>query len=284
MTMRGRSAGGRWSIRWIVRGWGGAVRGAPWQFAHAGGVVAWCFKSRLTCGWFMGTFRAPAIPPAFQSQSYGVIIMNAARKLSERLRANNIDRFFYLTALANLKSILAHGILCRNAAGKLPHVDISDRDVQRHRGDLHRYVPLFFADNTPMLYVCTEERDDVVLLEVSTDAVNRNGVWFTDGNAAAIKSGRTTEYDNPEDLEKLDWEIIFSCNPATGTDRHGRDWKRIRAAEMLIPGKCPATHIQGVYFQRRLPKNMREKLREIRDNSPHSREIFLKPSLTPQGI
>lgn len=200
--------------------------------------------------------------------------MNAMKKFSECLRDYGVTGLFYLVALANLKSILKRGILCHIDAEKLPHVNISDHRVQLRRGDVHRYVPLFFADNTPMLYNACNARLDVVLLEISTAAADCEGVRFSDGNVAA---GETSVYDKPEDLEKLDWSILLSPEGAWTKDR-----KRIRQSEALIPENCPAKHIQGVYFQKRLPQDLCAKLREILHNAPH--EIFLKPSLAPGGI
>lgn len=211
--------------------------------------------------------------------------MNTTKKFSEHLRDYGVNWLFYMVALRNLKWILGRGVLCRIRAEEWQHQtghrfeDISDHDVQRHRWDVHRYVPLFFVDNTPMLYNACNARHDVVLLEISTEAANCHGVRFSDGNAA---SSGTTIYEDTGDLEKLDWAIVLSPNPATATDRHGRNWVRIRHSEVLIPRNCPAKHIQGVYFQSRLPENLRAELQETLHNAPH--EIFLKPSLAPGGI
>ncbi|MDA7967909.1 MAG: DUF4433 domain-containing protein [Gammaproteobacteria bacterium] len=202
------------------------------------------------------------------------------KHFSEYLRDHHVASLFYLTPLANLESILAHGILCLHAAGGLRREDISNDAVQRRREKWHGHVPLFFADNTPMLYEVCRSNLFAVLLEISTAVANCGDVWFSDGNVA---SGESKEYNDPVALEKLDWSIIRSGEPAFGTDRHGRNWKRIRAAEVLIPGKCSAEHIQGVYYQPE-PECIREKLQKILDNSPHSREISLKPDLTPRGI
>ncbi|MGR3983709.1 MAG: DUF4433 domain-containing protein [Gammaproteobacteria bacterium] len=205
------------------------------------------------------------------------------QKLSEHFRNHGVTHLFYMTSRKNLDSILEHGILCRIRAEELQHqtgrefADISNKYVQKRREKYIWDVPLFFADNTSMLYTVCKKHRDLILLEISTESANCDGVQFSDGNVAAAESGRTEIYDSPEDLKKLNWDILLSsCRARWG------DWKRIRQAEVLIPENCPATYIQGVYFQPRLPEELRAKLREILDNSPH--EIFLESTLTPGGI
>ncbi|MDA7969688.1 MAG: DUF4433 domain-containing protein [Gammaproteobacteria bacterium] len=195
--------------------------------------------------------------------------------LSKQLLIYGVTRLFYLTPLANLESILSRGILSRHAAAQLAHEDISDQDVQNRRGNLHSYVPLYFAANTPMLYVCANQYSEIVLLQISPDVANIEKVCFADGNAAA---SATYIGNDPEKLAKFKWRIIFSPRGYSWGD-----WKRIKSAELLVPNVCPPAHIQGVYYQPK-PESIREKLQKILDNSPHSREIFLKPDLTPQGI
>ena len=202
---------------------------------------------------------------------------------SEHLAEHGVVGLFYLTSFKNLESILERGILCRQSAKKYQSDDISLEDVQRLRKAYHSKVPLFFASNTPMLYhVCTKDgrNYDVVMLEISPDVANRAGVSFFDENAAASDANK---YTDPSDLHKLDWHVIHSPAPAWGTDRHGRNWKGARSAEIHIPDVCPASYLRKIYFQSNLVDG-RSKLSKIIADSPQSHEILLTDSLTPTGI
>ncbi len=198
---------------------------------------------------------------------------------SEHLAKHDVTNLFYMTTLDNLESILKRGILCRRSAGKYPYNDISSNSVQSRRVKYHSFVQLFFADNTPMIYVCTDSNSEqcrkIILLEIASEVANCTGVVFFDGNAAAHE---TQQYNDPRDLNKLDWKIIFSPRGAWG-----EQWKRIRAAEIHIPECCPASCIQGVYFQSRLTGG-HSKITKILNEFPALHKIFVKDSLTSTGI
>jgi len=116
--------------------------------------------------------------------------------LSEHLAHFGATRLWNVTHLENLKSILEQGILARNALPDGQTVrDISDQDAQSRRTkmrvhdsdllvDPHDYVPLFIADNTPMLYVVSQS-PEVILLEIQSAVADGDGVFFSDGNVAS---------------------------------------------------------------------------------------------------
>lgn len=194
---------------------------------------------------------------------------------SKHLAKYNVTRLFYLTSLENFDSILERGILCKEDAAPYQVHDISDRSVQSRRSEYHSHVPLFFADDTAMLYNCVKKYDNVILLEIMPEATDCEGVLFFDGNAASVA---TQKYNAPEDLGKLDMDILFSRGPAFFGER-----KRIRAAEVHIPRVCEASYIKGIYFQQRLSGGW-TRIGEIIDNCPQSCKIFVKNSLTEHGI
>lgn len=193
---------------------------------------------------------------------------------SQHLASHNVTSLFYLTSVDNLEPILKRGILCRELAQEHEYADISCNSVQRRRIGYHSHVPLFFTDNTPMLYVCVKTSADVILLEIASEVTNRDGVMFFDGNAAA---GQTLQYNDPTDLNLLDWKVIHSRRGA-----YGSSWKRIRSAEVHIPQVCPASYITGVYFQLNLDGGY-SKLQKIINDSPQSHDIFIDDSLTRTG-
>lgn len=117
--------------------------------------------------------------------------------------------------------------------------DISDSAVQALRKDFHMYVPLFFADNTPMLYnIFKENRNNICLLEINKDVIELEHVMFSNGNVA---SQETETYGSLEGFTSEEWEIIYSRHPA-----YWQKWKRIRSAEVLVLYKVPVKYIKSV--------------------------------------
>ncbi len=175
--------------------------------------------------------------------------------LSEHLKAYGIISLWNVTHLYNLESILSNGILCKNLICKrsLNYEDISNQRVQSRRHpiydsngkiifDPHDHVPLFFVDNTPMLNLTSRGNSEVILLEISTQAADTTGVRFSNANIAASDHRL---YTDPNDLQNLDWNIIKSRRGASFTD----EWKRKRAAEVLIPQICPPSFIKVIHVR-----------------------------------
>lgn len=152
----------------------------------------------------------------------------------------NIECFWYITSVDNLESIFENGILCRTLIEEygISATDISYSTVQRRRVEYHDYVPLFFADNTPMLYVVFKEQyENVCLLEINKGVMEIEGVKFSNGNVA---SEETVVYDSLDDITNEEWEIIYSRHP-TYWDR-----KRIRSAEVLVPDEVSVEYITSI--------------------------------------
>jgi len=117
--------------------------------------------------------------------------------------------------------------------------DISDRSVQARRKDFHLYVPLFFADNTPMLYTVFKYKyENVCILEINNGVMDTEGVKISNGNVACQN---TEIYDSLEELTDEEWSIINSRSSA-----YSKEWKRIRAAEILVPYKVPVESITSI--------------------------------------
>ena len=158
-----------------------------------------------------------------------------------------IKKFWYITSINNLVSIFKRGILCRAEINKaeinkfeIPTTDISNRGVQKHRKGFHQLVPLFFADNTPMLYIKMKEASDAIcLLEIDKAVKDLDDVQFSNGNVA---SQNTEIYNSLDSFTNEEEEIIFSRNPA-----YWNKWKRIRSAEVLVPTKVKPKFIKSIF-------------------------------------
>jgi len=189
-----------------------------------------------------------------------------------------IRHFWYITTIDNLKSMLTYGILSRKKTRSinLTFEDISDGRVQQRRASYHDCVPLFFADNTPMLYkVFWSYRKNLCLLEISHRILERKNLKFCDGNIASSETGI---YDSLSKIPAENWYIIFSNSPAYGIDSAGRNWKRIRAAEVLVPNRVPASLIKSISVPEQASCDTVERiLRKLK------KKISIYNNLTPQG-
>lgn len=167
-------------------------------------------------------------------------------KLEETLEKYVRYNLYHLTHKDNLNDIVSYGLCSREMLeiDSFDFVDISDHSVQRRRINYHQYVPLFFADNTPMLYVTFDKYDEkVVLIEIDKKIIlnPKLHIIISDGNIACSESKYLESFDinqRIEFLKKMDWNIINNQGGA-----FSREWKRIRSAEVLVYGK-----ISNYYF------------------------------------
>ncbi len=164
---------------------------------------------------------------------------------------------YHMTHLGNLPGILQAGGLLphrRLRGGGLPYTDIAHHRVQDRRaqtgvpcgpgGDLHDYIPFYFAPRSPMLYVISRggvegydgSQQPVVHL-VSTVAVVAEagiGYVFTDGHAIMAW---TEFHTDPARLDAVDWDVMSAQYWADTNEDPDR--KRRRQAEFLVHGFCP---------------------------------------------
>ena len=122
-------------------------------------------------------------------------------------------------------------------------------------GTIGEHVSFYFAGHSPMLYkihtgygVPQEHQRDIVYICCKLDSLVGLGLpyLFTDGQANTSRaSGRTQEYAELKDLEKLDWNVIpLQFWRDTEEDR---DRERKKQAEFLIKGHVPVASFQGIY-------------------------------------
>ena len=93
--------------------------------------------------------------------------------------------------IANIPSVLVHGILSHEGATKLKHHSVAmqaiqdKRDVKSVPGGLrlHQYANLYFHARNPML--SARRHEDVCVLRLSTEVLNLQGTVIADQNAAS---------------------------------------------------------------------------------------------------
>jgi hypothetical protein len=171
---------------------------------------------------------------------------------------------YHLTSGRNLRSILTNKGLLSNAAVKrlgIDYTNIAYTNVQRRRlntevrqppwGNLHDYVPFYFAPRSPMLYVIhrgnvdgyTEGQEYLIYLKTTVQIIQSHNLEFvfTDGHAIVDFS---EFYKDIDDLKYVDWEIMMEKYWAD-TDED-KDRSRRRQAEFLVHDFVPWSLIQEI--------------------------------------
>lgn len=137
---------------------------------------------------------------------------------------------YHITDFSNLESILRQGGLLSNNLVREKGVDyenIAHTNIQKRRlnktvplppyGNLHDYVPFYFAPKSPMLYAIykgqvegyEKGQDQIVYIVSRTDIIHNAGVdyVFTDGHAVMEY---TDFFKDLNDLAKIDWNVMES--------------------------------------------------------------------------
>src|SRR5258708_3510815 len=95
--------------------------------------------------------------------------------------------------IANLGSVMTHGILSYERAAKLAHHSVAMQPVQDRRDQkqvpgglkLHQYANLYFHARNPMLFKRQAEAPNLCILQVSTQVLDIDGSVISDQNAAS---------------------------------------------------------------------------------------------------
>lgn len=164
-----------------------------------------------------------------------------------------IRNLFYITHIANLPSVLRHGILshAQVETRKIPYKAIYDTGIVNNRKDkatptgrsLWDYANVYLQPRNPMMYRVVHEkgRKNLAVVAIRPDVLNEAGVMLTDGNAA---NGPTRFYQVSDGLKVIQdqWSVIQAeyWRPDDGS-------KRKIMAECLIPDMIPAEHIHSIY-------------------------------------
>lgn len=118
--------------------------------------------------------------------------------------------------MANVPSVMTHGILSYQDATRLVHDDVSMQVIQDRRDrvqvpqglKLHQYANLYFHARNPMLYKRLDQVGSLCILRVSLDVFKIAGTVLTDQNA----SSSYVRFFPPSALNRLQLEQIYAEN------------------------------------------------------------------------
>lgn len=171
-----------------------------------------------------------------------------------------ISKLFHITHINNLLSICELGLLSRNILidNSISFYDISLKTVNQRRSvsepifnqSIHDYVPLFFNPKNPMLsYLIhtVQLKQNLVVLEVSTDVFKKEHTIFTDGNAAvrstSTYTSKTRFFADLFHLGDLNWKVINKEGWNVSNDE-----KNNKSAEVLVFNTVETKYISKIYI------------------------------------
>jgi hypothetical protein len=169
----------------------------------------------------------------------------------------DVTELHYITAIANVPSILRHGILSHTLAEQLVHDSVAMPEIQEIRTNkqipggrpLHEYANLYFDGHNPMLSKCRARNNDICVLQIDSAALDLDGVIVTDRNAArrAVRFYDVATGLAALDREKLYAEFWLHRDDPIEEDRH----KALKCAEVLAPDRLEARFVIGAYIANR---------------------------------
>lgn len=171
------------------------------------------------------------------------------------MRRDDLAELHYITPIANLASIMRHGLLSHRRAERHRHQTVALAEVQEKRAakrvpqgrPLHEYVNLYFCARDPMLCKRLNQRHEICVLSISPDVLDIDGVVVTDVNAA---SPRARFGAGAAGLEIVDRSLTYA---EYWTDPDiVEQWRRSRAkcAEVLVPDRVVPAYIRRAYVCR----------------------------------
>lgn len=154
--------------------------------------------------------------------------------------------------IANIGSVLQHGILSYERAAKLAHRSVALQPVQERRDQkqvpgglkLHQYANLYFHARNPMLFRRLSEAESLCVLQVSADVLALPRVVITDCNAASDYA----RYLAPSQWRLLDFDDIYALDWRHPDDppRYYQHKSR-KCAEALVPNRVESRFLRGAY-------------------------------------
>jgi len=152
--------------------------------------------------------------------------------------------------IANLASVMEHGILSYEGAARLRHASVAMQPVQDRRDQrrvpqglrLHQYANLYFHARNPMLYKRLNEAGSLCVLRISLDALTIPGAVITDSNAASDYA----RFLHPSQWTLINFDDVLADNwTHPGDPRRYFQHKSRKCAEVLVPHRIPLELLTG---------------------------------------
>ena len=179
------------------------------------------------------------------------------------MNRDEITELHFIAPIANVPSIIEHGILSHKLAGRIDHHSVAMPEIQERRKNkqipgartLHDYANLYFDAHNPMLSRLREHNDDICVLRVDAGVLDLPGVIIADRNAASdwVRFSRVIE-----GLQAIDRERVYARYWTHPDPYDEMSHKSEKCGEVLIPdcvmpnyfvGACVANGVALLQFQ-----------------------------------
>ena len=169
------------------------------------------------------------------------------------VKRDELPELHYIAPIANVGSILVHGILSHRRVAGLPHQSVAKPAIQDRRSKksvpggrpLHEYVNLYIHARNPMMFLRRDQHANLCVLCISTQVLDLPGVVIADQNASSdyVRFGAA-----PGALDLVDGGRVFA-EYWTHPDDLIEEWrhKSIKCAEVLVPDWVEPEHISRAY-------------------------------------
>jgi hypothetical protein len=165
----------------------------------------------------------------------------------------DVTELHYITAIANLRSILRHGVLSHNLAAQLAHDSVAMPEIQERRrnkqipgaGFLHEYANLYFDAHNPMLSRCRARNNEICVLQIDPGVLDIPGVIVANRNAA---SNWTSFWPVTDGLIVISRDRVFARYWLQPDDPYDEmSHKSEKCAEVLVLERVGVQFIVGAY-------------------------------------
>jgi hypothetical protein len=166
---------------------------------------------------------------------------------------SDVKELHYITPIANVVSIMQHGILSHELSKKLSHESFAMEEIQSKRRNkqipgtrkLHEYANLYFDAHNPMLSKRRDQNNQICILCVNASVLDLPNVIISDRNATADYARFDTVAAG---LAALDKNKIYA-RYWTNAQNPYEAWenKSIKCAEVLIPDRIEPKYVIGAY-------------------------------------
>jgi len=183
------------------------------------------------------------------------------------LKRADVKELHYITPIANVVSIMQHGILSNELSKKVPHDSLAMEEIQAKRKNkqipgarkLHEYANLYFDAHNPMLSKRRNQNDQMCILCVNASVLDLPGVIISDQNAA---SSYVRFFPVATGLAALDKDKVFATfwlHPENQIE----EWAHssVKGAEVLIPDRVETKYVIGAYVANQIALKAFEELK-----------------------
>lgn len=168
------------------------------------------------------------------------------------MRRDELTELHYIVPIANVASVLQHGILSHVRCQGVPHVSVAMQEIQDRREavrvpggrPLHEYANLYICARNPMLYKRGGQHEELCVLRISPDVIDLPGVVITSGNAS---SGWVLFGAGAKGLGVVDRALTFAEWWTHEDPREYFRQKCAKCAEVLVPDRVAPQLVVAAY-------------------------------------